>query len=235
MINPVAKAPSELRGSQFTEYSSGLKGSELEKNNDDKWGILSILEKSKPDIISYNPYYEDKSPFILTIEISKKGVFILLKNGTVLRLVGDSSNKIDNIYQTGQIPNIVKIKTTIIDISCGTEHSLARGRDCKIYSWGINSFGQLGLDECKVGPNSEVVEPTFIKKFSEWKIKQICAHNYNSFCFDENNVLFGFGKVRIAIYLLHRMIKDKSNYQVQIRKYQFLKLWEILLLIKGKI
>ena len=197
-----------------TKDSSGLKGSEPTKNNVDKWGILGILEDSKTDIkhaSSYNPYYRDNSPFILTLEISDKGVFILLKNGTVLRLVGDSSNKIDSIYQTGQIPNIIKFKTIILDISCGIEHSLARGRDCKIYSWGINSYGQLGLDECKVGPRSEVVEPTFIKKFSEWKIKQICAHNYNSFCFDENNVLFGFGKVRIVINLLHRMIKGKSN------------------------
>lgn len=80
-----------------------------------------------------------------------------------------------------------------MDLSCGIEHVLLRGRDCKIYSLGINSYGQLGIENIKVGPKCWS-EPTQISKLSERKINQIKAVNYCSFCIDDNNKLFGFGK-----------------------------------------
>ena len=171
----------------------------------DKWGIQKLLEESKADfqqMMNYNPYYSANSSFILALEVSEKGIYVLLKNGIILKLVNDSNYKLDSIYHTGQIPNRINIKTRIIDISCGIEHSLARGRDCKIYSWGINSYGQLGLDNVKVGPGVEITEPSFIRKFSEWKINKIYATGYNSFCFDENNVMFGFGRVCFNILFI---------------------------------
>jgi alpha-tubulin suppressor-like RCC1 family protein len=34
-------------------------------------------------------------------------------------------------------------------ISCGSNHSMALTKSYKVYTWGDNSFGQLGFDDCK--------------------------------------------------------------------------------------
>ena len=74
----------------------------------DKWGIQKLLEESKADLqqmMNYNPYYSANSSFILALEVSEKGIYVLLKNGIILKLVNDSNYKLDSIYQTGQIQN----------------------------------------------------------------------------------------------------------------------------------
>jgi hypothetical protein len=174
-------------------------------NFKDVWGIQKLL-KTKEDskelnlynvLLTFNPYYTNDSPSILTLHYTTKGIFILLKNGKIFRFSNEMhknpSQIIDNIY-SDRIPYEIRINTKIMDLSCGIEHVLLRGRDCKIYSMGINSYGQLGIENIKVGPNVEISEPTAISKLSERKINQIKAVNFCSFCIDENNKLFGFGK-----------------------------------------
>ena len=168
----------------------------------DLWGVQTILKEKDErkemilyNSLSFNPYYSTDSPSILTLTHTTKAVYILLKNGKVFKFSRENNKKqmIENIY-SNKIPYEIKLNTKIMDLSCGIEHVLVRGRDCKIYSWGINSYGQLGIENIKVGPNVEISEPTPISKLSERKINQICAVNYCSFCVDENNKMFGFGK-----------------------------------------
>ena len=168
----------------------------------DLWGVQTILKEKNErkemilyNSLSFNPYYSTDSPSILTLTHTTKAVYILLKNGKVFKFSRENNKKqmIENIY-SNKIPYEIKLNTKIMDLSCGIEHVLVRGRDCKIYSWGINSYGQLGIENIKVGPNVEISEPTPISKLSERKINQICAVNYCSFCVDENNKMFGFGK-----------------------------------------
>ena len=168
----------------------------------DLWGIQSILKEKEErkemilyNSLSFNPYYSMDSPSILTLTHTTKAVYVLLKNGKVFQFSRENNKKhvIENIY-SNQIPYEIKLNTKIMDLSCGIEHVLVRGRDCKIYSWGINSYGQLGIENIKVGPNVEISEPTAISKLNERKINQIFAVDYCSFCVDENNKIFGFGK-----------------------------------------
>ena len=168
----------------------------------DLWGVQTILKEKDErkemilyNSLSFNTYYSTDSPSILTLTHTTKAVYILLKNGKVFKFSRENNKKqmIENIY-SNKIPYEIKLNTKIMDLSCGIEHVLVRGRDCKIYSWGINSYGQLGIENIKVGPNVEISEPTPISKLSERKINQICAVNYCSFCVDENNKMFGFGK-----------------------------------------
>ena len=168
----------------------------------DVWGVQKLLkekDKKKEMVInntlfSFNPYYSTDSPSILTLHHTSKAVYVLLKNGKVFKFSRENKKQaIENVY-TNKIPYEIKLNTKIMDLSCGIEHVLVRGRDCKIYSWGVNSYGQLGIENIKIGPNVEISEPTSITKLNERKINQIFAVDYCSFCVDENNRTFGFGK-----------------------------------------
>ena len=168
----------------------------------DVWGVQKLLkEKDKKKemvlnntLFSFNPFYSTDSPSILTLHHTSKAVYVLLKNGKVFKFSRENKKlQTENIYTT-KIPYEIKLNTKIMDLSCGIEHVLVRGRDCKIYSWGVNSYGQLGIENIKIGPNVEISEPTSITKLNERKINQIFAVDYCSFCVDENNRTFGFGK-----------------------------------------
>ena len=168
----------------------------------DVWGVQKLLlEKDKKKemvlnntLFSFNPFYSTDSPSILTLHHTSKAVYVLLKNGKVFKFSCENKKLLtENIY-TNKIPYEIKLNTKIMDLSCGIEHVLVRGRDCKIYSWGVNSYGQLGIENIKIGPNVEISEPTSITKLNERKINQIFAVDYCSFCVDENNRTFGFGK-----------------------------------------
>ncbi len=162
----------------------------------DYWSFKDILFSSynkNKNLYDFNPYYNPRSPFILTIETTQKGKFILLRNGLIIKL-SNEQRKIESIYSNSKLNNMISIGTKIVDISCGIQHILARGRDCRIYSWGINSYGQLGLE--KLGLNAEIVKPTEVELLSDKKINQIYAFEYTSFCVDSMNDVYGFGKVK---------------------------------------
>lgn len=173
----------------------------------DPWKLneaLSNISNDIQEVLSYNPYYEANSPFILSIEFTNKSIYFLLKNGNIVKFGGQtpptaSRRRMEEVYSSIDSPQQIKIPTKVIDISCGYEHCLARGRDCKIFSWGINSYGQLGLENLNVGFSSEKLEPDFIPKLNQYKIVQIYATQYNSFCIADDNAIFGFGNVSIVI------------------------------------
>lgn len=163
-----------------------------------KLGKLLKQESANPSntVLNYNPFFEQGSPFILDIVCMKKTAFILLRNGTVIELKNDddeSFEKVEAIFQSNQIPNQLKIKSKILDICCGTEHILARGRDSRVYSWGKNSYGQLGLGKTV----NEAKEPSEITKLKNLTIRQIYASGYNSYMVTDGNKVFGCGRVNL--------------------------------------
>jgi alpha-tubulin suppressor-like RCC1 family protein len=58
----------------------------------------------------------------------------------------------------------------VIQISTGRNHTLALTSSGQVYSFGINSHGQLGL-----GDRHDRIEPTLIKMLTTEKIVQVCA------------------------------------------------------------
>ena len=60
----------------------------------------------------------------------------------------------------------------------------------KVYSWGQNADGQLGL-----GHNKKVSIPTNIKELNEEKIKRIFVGGYHNFCLNGNFILIYFDTI----------------------------------------
>jgi len=61
-------------------------------------------------------------------------------------------NQDNKIYYSGRnssrfVPSTIRTTKNWAEISSGTDHSVARDTDGKIWAWGINSFGQLGTSD----------------------------------------------------------------------------------------
>jgi len=60
----------------------------------------------------------------------------------------------------------------------------------KVYSWGYNTSGQLGL-----GHDKNVSIPTNIKELNEEKIKRIFVGGYHNFCLNGNFIQIYFNSI----------------------------------------
>lgn len=84
------------------------------------------------------------------------------------------------------------LKVKIVDIAAGDSHALALTSDGKIYAWGANDLGQLG-----VGDYYNRYQPTIIQNPVGIKssVKQIGANGNTSTCIDKDGNVYYWGKV----------------------------------------
>ena len=84
----------------------------------------------------------------------------------------------------------------IMKAACGNDHSLLLSTEGKIFSFGANNLGQLGIEEKNFNENNIpfVNFPTQVKGIIENKIiNYICCGNYFSMVIDNENNLYGWG------------------------------------------
>ena len=148
----------------------------------------------------YIPFIEND---ILLVQNTLKSVYILLRNGTILYISPEASeNTVKIEIKTFFLPKTIKIPMKIIDLSCGNNHCLALGIYHKVFSWGSDSFGQLGLPDLYLASYDRKEDPTEIpsKQFQKCKkIIRIYARNNSSFAISENNYVYGWGMVMYYI------------------------------------
>nr|XP_055062420.1 probable E3 ubiquitin-protein ligase HERC4 [Misgurnus anguillicaudatus] len=77
----------------------------------------------------------------------------------------------------------------VIQISCGDQHSMALTQDGRVYVWGENSHGQLGLNE-----GSGCLTPQHMTFLDGVPLAQISAGGDHSFVLSLSGVVFGWGK-----------------------------------------
>jgi len=88
-------------------------------------------------------------------------------------------------------PQLVEIAEKCIKISCGYSHSvvLTEGNKVnRVYVWGGNSYGQLGL-----GDNTSRPLPTHLSVFGNLSVIQIVAGGFHTFCLIDNGQIWGCG------------------------------------------
>ena len=96
--------------------------------------------------------------------------------------------------KTRFVPNLIaslrndKRHGRIVAISCGHQHVLARTSTGKLYSWGGNSDGQLGLSDTK-----DRYLPTRVSKLSHHSVLNISAGGRQSMVITEEQRLFAWG------------------------------------------
>ncbi|XP_047668103.1 probable E3 ubiquitin-protein ligase HERC4 isoform X1 [Tachysurus fulvidraco] len=79
---------------------------------------------------------------------------------------------------------------TVIRVACGNHHFMALTNDGKLFTWGQNSNGQLGLG----GDLSSSPSPRFLKSLCGIPLAQISAGGDHSFALSLSGAVFGWGK-----------------------------------------
>jgi alpha-tubulin suppressor-like RCC1 family protein len=100
--------------------------------------------------------------------------------------LGLGGNKyIDGSY-SNKHPTMIADLENIIQISAGNDHSLCLDTEGKVWSFGGNAIGQLGLKT-----NVDTSTPTMISNLNN--IIQISGGGYYSLCLDNQGRVWGFG------------------------------------------
>ncbi len=109
-------------------------------------------------------------------------------NNTLWVWGANSMAQIDGVYSNDFPQNVQRIPQKFMEdvlaVSCGGWHTLCITEDKKLWSWGENEFGQLGLGDTERRDN-----PAFVMD----KVEAICTNEYQSFAIRDDHTLWGWG------------------------------------------
>jgi alpha-tubulin suppressor-like RCC1 family protein len=105
---------------------------------------------------------------------------------------GQIGNECDNECQLMPISIKSFEKLKIISISCGQYHSMALLDKGCVYSWGNNSFGQLGFMNIIASNTPKLIE-LFDETNEKYFIEKISCGSYYSLLLSREGDIFGFG------------------------------------------
>ncbi|XP_078385864.1 putative E3 ubiquitin-protein ligase HERC3 [Cetorhinus maximus] len=101
----------------------------------------------------------------------------------------------------------------IIQVACGSDHSLALSKDGKLFAWGQNTYGQLGLGTKGGSQHS----PQCVTSLTEMPVAQITAGGEHSFALSLSGAVFGWGRNNHGqLGLQDTEDRDKPNYVKQL-------------------
>jgi regulator of chromosome condensation len=84
----------------------------------------------------------------------------------------------------------------IAHVACGSYHSFAIDKDGQVYGWGLNNFGEVGIESSNAGEDAAVIlKPAKLPAFEDHKIAQIDGGEHHSLACSEKGELFTWGRV----------------------------------------
>ncbi|XP_064416303.1 probable E3 ubiquitin-protein ligase HERC6 isoform X3 [Latimeria chalumnae] len=120
-----------------------------------------------------------------SVAVCNKGCVFSWGAGTEGQLGMDSPKEVNFIPK--KIKSLSEVR--VIQVACGLNHSLALSNDCVVYSWGQNTYGQLGL-----GKESYPLVPQCVKSLAGIPLAQVAAGGAHSFALSLSGSVFGWGK-----------------------------------------
>jgi len=115
-----------------------------------------------------------------------------------------------------ELPNRVMVKK--IFVGSVSSHSIAVDVEGKAYSWGLNAFGQLGIDS-KAGL---VYEPTLIESITDPVVSASCGRQHSLIVTEDGNV-FSAGRQLEGQLGLGKVSKDNVKSFTQIESMENVK------------
>ncbi len=205
VVNAVVNAPQivkELCDQQIVDFANGLNHC-IARNNigkvycwgRNKWGLIGTGQESdsfhKPIL---NQYLNNE--FITDISCGAFHSIVLTNCGEVYAWGSNRFGQIGNACNSDQLMPI-KMKgfnnERVVMISCGLWHSMALTESGRVYSWGRNDCGQLGI-----GTTGGSNEPKFVAVIDEIKfnvfIEKISCGSYHSLLLSSDGYIYAFGR-----------------------------------------
>lgn len=83
----------------------------------------------------------------------------------------------------------------IAKIACGSYHSFAIDDLGRLYSWGLNNFGELGLDQNAGEDDATVLEPTLVESLADYSIAEVSGGEHHSIACTDDGRLLAWGRI----------------------------------------
>ncbi|XP_048383534.1 probable E3 ubiquitin-protein ligase HERC3 isoform X4 [Stegostoma tigrinum] len=104
----------------------------------------------------------------------------------------DGQLGIDSTEETIRIPRLVRTLNgcVVIQVTCGSWHCMALTKDSRLFAWGQNAHGQLGLGKSYPSQTS----PQCVKSLTGIPLAQIATGGTHSFTLSLSGAVFGWGR-----------------------------------------
>lgn len=91
---------------------------------------------------------------------------------------------------TGLVPREFGLRGKIAKVACGSYHSFAIDNKGDVWSWGLNSYGETGINEDLGEDNSSLPKPAVVEGLKEFDIADISGGAHHSIaCTKDGKVL----------------------------------------------
>jgi alpha-tubulin suppressor-like RCC1 family protein len=186
------------------------------------WGSneSGVLGNGKNDYKIYKPglieYLNDKN--IIDICCGGCHSLVLTKSGEVYAWGCNDLGQIGNGSYGFDTFQLIPIKLNgfdeekVVMISCGKKHSMALTESGRVFSWGNNSWGQLGLEKTSEVPSNVLINKSI-------PIKKISCGQLHSLMLTNDGDIYWFGKngndkqiTREKLYINSIKFKDIASH-----------------------
>ena len=121
-------------------------------------------------------------------------------------------------------------RDTIVAISCGDEHTAVVTQTGRLFTFGSNEFGQLGL-----GHNESILKPSCVKSLKPDKVKAVACGKSHTVVSMASGLLWAFGSnaegqlgkfKSFKLYFSGKKVKTRSLCEGEARARVHLKLFD---------
>lgn len=95
----------------------------------------------------------------------------------------------------GLQPREFGLPKNIVHIGCGAFHSFAVDKSGKVYAWGLNSFGELGIREGAGDDEAAILHPTVVSSLTGKNITQLCGGAHHSLAVSGDGKCLAWGRL----------------------------------------
>ncbi|KAF3288215.1 hypothetical protein TWF970_005307 [Orbilia oligospora] len=169
------------------------------------WGTFrcsdGILGFSEDQRIAIHPFLLPNLKNIVDISAGVDHILALSSTGTVFAWGNGQQYQlgrrvIERTRMNGLVPREFGLKK-IVAVGAGSYHSFAVDASGKVWAWGLNQYGQCGIDlEGKTGEDGVAVpKPTIVKSLAKYKIVQITGGEHHSAAVTDDGKLLTWGRL----------------------------------------
>ncbi|MCJ1282448.1 hypothetical protein MMC26_001771 [Xylographa opegraphella] len=96
----------------------------------------------------------------------------------------------------GLVPRQFGFAKNIVDMGAGAHHSFAIHKNGSVYAWGLNSYGETGIDEHAGESEATILKPTVVESLSgHGKIISISGGNHHTVAVTEEGMCLTWGRI----------------------------------------
>jgi regulator of chromosome condensation len=161
-------------------------------------GILGFTEKIK---IQYTPILLPSLKNIAALASGANHILALDTKGNVSAWGSGQQNQlgrriIERNKLSSLIPQGVGLpRGKVVKIACGSYHSFALDKDGKVWGWGLNNFGEVGVEGNAGEDNAVILRPAKITLLEDHAIRCIDGGGHHTVACNEKGELITWGRV----------------------------------------